>query len=230
MKILSILVFLSFVSACSTRKLQEQVVGYAPEKLVCQDNFESLENWVTETPVHPNSKVFVKDNKLTIDVAKGATVWFRQKLSGNYIIEYKRKVIVDGGANDRLSDMNQFWVATDPLNPKLFTRTGVFEEYDSLNLYYFGIGGNTNKTTRFRKYRGGTKPLLQEYLDKEHLLEPNKEYLITTVVKDGLSEVYVDGERYFSYQDQEPLREGYFGFRTTWSRHQIRDFKIYLLK
>jgi rhamnogalacturonan endolyase len=122
-------------------------------------------------------------------------------------------------------------MASDPRNPNLFTRAGVFEEYDSLRMYYIGMGGNTNATTRFRKYHGdGNKPLLQEYLNKDYLLKPNTDYLITLIVKDGLSEYFVNGKKYFSYKDPEPLTEGYFGFRTTWSRQQISDFKIHSLE
>ena len=40
----------------------------------------------------------------------------------------------------------------------------------------------------------------------------------------------VDGEEYFNWRDAEPLREGHFGFRSTHSHQQIRDFKVYLLK
>jgi rhamnogalacturonan endolyase len=40
----------------------------------------------------------------------------------------------------------------------------------------------------------------------------------------------VDGEEYFSYRDPKPLTNGYFGFRTTWSRQTIDDLKIYKLK
>ena len=217
--------------ACSIPR-QATIAGYTTDKLLYSDSFEKLSaNWVIESPQSKNPKIYANENKLVIDVAAGTTVWLNKKLSGNYLLQYTRKVIIDNGKNDRLSDFNQFWMATDPKNPNLFTRTGIFEEYDSLSMYYVGMGGNTNTTTRFRKYWGdGKKPLLQEYLDKEHLLQPNKDYLITLVVKDGLSEFYVDGEKYFSYQDTNPLTEGYFGFRTTWSRQEIKDFKIYSLK
>ncbi len=82
---------------------------------------------------------------------------------------------MENGPNDRLSDMNFFWMASDPNNPNLFTRTGLFKEYDVLQLYYAGIGGNFNTTSRFRKYEGTEgKDVVKEYTDKEHLLQPNK--------------------------------------------------------
>ena len=184
-----------------------------------------------ETPASPNSSIGIEDNKLVIDVDGGATVWLNKKLSGNYMIEYTRTVPVNGGKNDRLSDLNQFWMATDPNNANLFTRTGVFKEYDPLLMYYVGFGGNTNSTTRFRKYAGtGERVLLHDLKDKEHLLEPNKEYKIKTIVYNGVTKFFVDGKEFFSFQDPEPLREGYFGFRTTESRHVIDDLEIHALE
>lgn len=200
--------------------------------LLYQDDFDhGIQDWVVETPASPYSKVEAKDEKLTVDVVDGATVWFDKKLSGNILIEYHRKVIMNGGHNDRLSDMNQFWMATDPLREHLFTRSGTFSGYDSLQLYYAGIGGNGNSTTRFRKYLGnGERRLLIESQDKQHLLQPNRTYLIQLVVYNGTTKVFVDGRQLFSFTDDTPLTEGYFGFRTVKSHQEIDDFKVYELK
>src|SRR5882724_8750919 len=147
----------------------------------------------------PNSSVYVKNNRLILDTRGGVTVWLKKQLTGNILIEYKRKVLVDSGSNDRLSDLNNFWMASDPHNANLFTRHGVLEEYDSLQLYYAGIGGNSNRTTRFRKYLGnGQLPLLQEYTDSEYLLKANQEYIISIVVKDGTTQFLVDNKLFFT--------------------------------
>jgi rhamnogalacturonan endolyase len=168
---------------------------------------------------------------LIIDVDDGATAWFNKKLFGNILIEYHRKVIVNDGPNDRLSDLNQFWMATDPRQENVFTRSGIFKEYDSLRLYYAGIGGNTNSTTRFRKYQGnGERTLSFDLQDEDHLLQPNKTYLIQLVVYNGTTKVFVDGEQYFSFTDDAPLTEGYFGFRTVKSHQEIDDFKVNALE
>src|SRR5689334_11616354 len=143
-------------------------------KLIFADEFNQTLNtslWKTEIAPLPDSKVYLKDGQLFLDTKGGVTVWLNKMLKGNIRIEYSRKVLVDTGANDRLSDLNSFWMATDPKNKNLFTRNGVLERYDSLKMYYVGMGGNTNSTTRFRKYQGnGEKTLLQEYKDKDHLL------------------------------------------------------------
>jgi hypothetical protein len=205
---------------------------FQKSELLYQDNFDqNLKNWVVETPHSSYSNVGTKDGKLVIDVDHGATVWFNKKLSGNIMIEYNQKVIMNQEHNDRLSDLNQFWMATDPRNQNLFIRSGNFSEYDSLQLYYAGIGGNSNTTTRFRKYQGnGERTLLSDLQDKNHLLQPNKTYFIQIVVYNGTTQLFINGEQYFSFTDDKPLTEGYFGFRTVKSHQQIDDFKVYRLK
>lgn len=78
--------------------------------------------------------------------------------------------------------MNCFWGADDPRHPDDFFarsawRNGEFKNYNTLDLYYVGYGGNDNGTTRFREYHGEyygvddakIKPILKEYTDAAHL-------------------------------------------------------------
>lgn len=222
---LSIFLLLGFV-------VSGQEIPYKKGKLIHKENFEkNLSKWVIESPAEQNPEIRISDGRLAIEVTGGATAWFNKKLSGNYLIEFKRKVIIAGGERDRLSDLNMFWAASDPENANLFTRTGVLEEYDSVRMYYVGMGGNTNSTTRFRKYEGnGERRLLGEYLDANHLLEPNKEYLVQIVVYNGTTDLYIDGQKFFGYVDPAPLTTGYFGIRTTKSHQLVDDFKVYKLK
>lgn len=209
---------------------QKEISG---EKLIFSENFTEKLNkkrWVPETEPVGKFSVYTKNGKLIMDTAGGVTVWFNQKLEGNVRIEYDWKVLVDSGRNDRLSDLNQFWLASDPKNNNLFTRSGKFESYDSLALYYVGFGGNTNTTTRFRKYDGnGQKPLLQEYLDSLHLLKPNYNYHITITVMNGKTTFSVDGKMFFDWIDPNPLASGYFGFRSTSAHHAVSSFRVYRL-
>ena len=100
----------------------------------------------------------------------------------------------------------------------------------SLRLYYAGIGGNTNTTSRFRKYEGdGRKPLIKEYKDALHLLTKNKQYHIRIIVKNKITSLWLNNECYFDYTDQEPLTAGYFGFRSTWSRQVVKNFRVFQL-
>ena len=161
--------------------------------------------------------------------AAGVTVWLNRLLTGDTRIDFDREVLVGTGRNDRLSDMNVFWMASDPQNPDLFTRDGRLAAYDNLRLYYVGMGGNTNKTTRFRKYSGGDRKLIAEYTDPPHLLQANKRYHITILTQKGVTSYWVDGNRFFSLADSDPLTAGYFGFRSTWSRQAIRHFEVHSL-
>src|SRR5688572_29359482 len=91
------------------------------------DDFTKLDTntWVAEIAPLPDSKVYCKDGSLFLDTKGGVTVWLNKLLNGNIRIEYTRTVLDEGNANDRLSDLNTFWMATDPRNKNLFTRQGV---------------------------------------------------------------------------------------------------------
>lgn len=219
-----------FVCGCTTQ--EDNPTPYIKGKLIFEENFTSgMDNWIAEYVDNENSAVFVKDGKLVIDVDGGCSVWYKEELQGNIWIEYERTVIDSGGKNDRVSDLNQFWMTTDPNIDNLFTRSGVFHEYDSLLQYYFGIGGNTNSTTRFRKYTGdGKRVLITDLQEPEYMLKPNFTYKIITTVYEGVTKVFVNGQELFSYKDSNPLKKGYFGIRTTTTRHTVDWINIYSIK
>jgi hypothetical protein len=197
------------------------------------DDFTKLDTstWIAEIVPLPDSKVYCREGRLFLDTKGGVTVWLNKLLTGNIRIEYTRTVLDEGNANDRLSDLNTFWMASDPRNKNLFTRNGVLESYDSLQLYYVGMGGNTNKTTRFRKYDGkGERTLLKEYTDSAHLLKPNTSYKISIEVIGNTTRYAVNGETWFEYTDPAILKQGYFGFRSTKSRQSIDRITIYKLE
>jgi rhamnogalacturonan endolyase len=199
--------------------------------LLHADDFHGeLASYVAEYARKPGNVVANRDGRLLIDVDSGATVWLDKPLAGDLVISYTRRVVVEGGKNDRLSDFNHFWIAQDPRKASLFTRSGKFEDYDDLTLYYAGIGGNTNTTTRLRRYGEGKRVLIGEHLDAAHLLAPNRDYQVEIAVYKGCTRMLVDGAEVFNYRDPQPLTQGYFGFRTTWSRQTIDDLKIYQLK
>ncbi len=211
-----------------------QIVAYKINKLLFKDDFSTTldtKKWAVEKLPVDSEKVSCINGKLVLDTYAGTTVWFKQALQGNILISFKRKVIMQSGKNDRLSDLNIFWMATESEQNKLFKRKGAFNEYDSLSMYYVGFGGNYNTTTRFRKYSTkGDKNILGELIDTAHLLQPNKEYAIQIIMLNGLVQFIVDGEVYFSYKDNHPLTKGYFAFRSTRSRQAIDDLKIYRLQ
>jgi len=187
----------------------------------------SANDWLTEFEDPSTSNLLVTKDMIEVDASAGATVWYKTKLSGNVVISYDITVIDSGGRNDRVSDLNAFWMASDPARDTPFNRNGKFSSYDDLDLYYAGVGGHDNTTTRFRRYRHGKeKPVLHEYTDKAHLLEGNKVYSVKIMVRDGRTSFSINEARYFEYGDEEPLKEGYFAFRTTRSRQRITNFRI----
>ena len=213
---------------------QKTIVSFKGNKLIFKDDFEAkydTTNWFAELGKNPKNTVTVQNGKMVIDTDDGATIWFKKELKNAWIIEFDRTVPMEGKPNDRLADFNVFWQATDPHTGKLMGRDPDFKNYDSLSLYYVGMGGNKNTTTRFRKYKGtGNKDVIQEYTDAAHLLEANKVYHCRIVFKNGVSEFFVNDVLYFTYTDEKPLKNGNFGFRTLRSRQLIDNFKVFELK
>jgi rhamnogalacturonan endolyase len=229
----AILLFLFSCQKAKQDNTESEGQSLEKENIIFESDFSQpldLNTWKVEMDSTPQSEVFAEDGKLIMDTEGGVTVWLDLELDGNYEITYTRKVLLDSGRNDRLSDLNQFWAASDPTEIGMFNRSGKFESYDDMHLYYVGFGGNYNSTTRFRKYYQGEKPVLGEFIEAAYLLEANRDYRIKTICKDGKVSFWVDEILFFEYEDPGSLTSGYFGFRSTWSRHEISDFKIIRLK
>ena len=188
-----------------------------------------LHRWAVEQM--PGGTVTTRDGALVIEDAAGCTVWLREKLTAPVEITYDITPVSRGGSHDRVSDVNCFWMAREAKSDAAMPagRSGKFSDYDSLLTYYVGLGGNTNTTTRFRRYDGtAARPLLPEHdlSDKKFLLEPNRTYRIRLVARDGVAEYWRDGEKIFSFHDPAPLDRGWFAFRTVQSHLVIRNFRI----
>ncbi|WP_428657782.1 DUF6250 domain-containing protein [Runella sp.] len=196
------------------------------QRMTYQDTFEG-ELDTTAWCVRSGSKqrIAPENGRLLMDVSDAATVWFRKKLAGNWTVEFDRAVLVEGKPNDRLADVNFFWQAGNPHDAAFTERSSAND--DSLSLYYAQIGGNRNTTTQFLKYHGdGERALLLEYTDASHLLTANKLYHFQITMQNKVTQVYVNDRLFFSFTDDEPLTNGYFGFNTTKSRQVIDNFKV----
>ena len=193
--------------------------------------------WKVESE-SPDYKVTFIGDTAEIVSPKGLTLWRKEKMNGRVTIEYDACVVVEK-EGDRLSDLNCFWMASDPTYPDNIWkrekwRNGIFLNCYSLQLYYMGYGGNYNSTTRFRRYDGNEagiadpkiRPAIwKEYTDADHLLKANHWYHIKITNEDNRVSYYIDGERLVDFRDAEPLTEGWFGFRTTLSRTRITNFR-----
>jgi hypothetical protein len=230
----------AFLSACALLPAG-CAIGNAPApvdsrfqvgSVIYSDDFRSgLAQWTPE--LEKGGRVEAHDGKLEIDVPAGCTVWFNPELIGPVLIEYDATVIKAGGPNDRVSDLNCFWMAQDARSPGgvlALRRSGKFEDYNQLLCYYVGQGGNTNTTTRFRRYIGSatTRPLLPEYdlSNPQDLLTPNVKQHITLVACGSLIEYFRDGRRVFEYIDPAPYRHGWFAIRTTWNHIIVENFTV----
>lgn len=198
-----------------------------------QDDFSGdLSNWIVEQ--QSGGTVAIEDGKLVIEDEDGCSVWFRDPLEAPVAITYS----VKASSKARISDINCFWMATEPESPdnhfaEGHDRTGAFATYDSMNTYYVGFGGNYNSTTRFRRYTGdGKRPLLPEHdlRDASQMIVPDRTYEIRLVAAGGRAQYYRDGVRIFDYADSKPLTHGWFAFRTVLSRLEIDDFKVWYLQ
>lgn len=192
--------------------------------------------WRIESESKDYKLRFIGDT-VEIIAPEGLTMWRTQKLHAPLTIEYDAMVVVEND-NDRLSDLNCFWMASDPASSGNFWKNskgrGKFLNCYGMQLYYLGYGGNSNSTTRFRRYDGDARgihdashrpAILKEYTDKDHLLKANKWYHIK-ITSDGFrTQYFINGERLVDYRDPRGLKDGYFGFRTTKSRTRFANFR-----
>ena len=129
-------------------------------------------HWTIESE-SPDYRIQFLGDTLEVTSPKGMTIWRNERMEGRTIIEYDACLMDEGREEDRVSDLNCFWMATDPManDGSVFTRMkqrqGVFKNCYTLQLYYLGYGGNYNKTkcaqpvaTHPHRSRWLTNPLL----------------------------------------------------------------------
>lgn len=208
---------------------------FAADGLLVRDDFGGgLDRWKWE--LEKGGSVVAQNGALEIDVPGGCTVWLKAPLSGAILISYDATVISAGGPNDRVSDLNCFWMAQDARSPgDIFAtpRAGKFSDYDQLRCYYVGHGGNSNTTTRYRRYIGeaGNRPIRPEHdlKAKEFLLVPNVSQRIQLIAAGGSIGYYRDGQRLLADEDTQPYTSGWFAFRTVTSHLRIKNFRVHRL-
>jgi hypothetical protein len=204
--------------------------------VVASDDFNhGLDQWAIE--LEQPGKVRATDGVLDIDVPAGATLWFKHELAAPVAIVFEATAVSAGGPNDRVSDMNTFWMATnegEPSTPFARPRSGKFADYNDLLTYYVGLGGNSNTTTRFRRYIGDpvNRPLLPEHdlTRPESLLVPNQKQTIMLIARGSHIEYWRDSVRLISYDDPAPYTHGWFAIRTVQSHLRIERLRVHHLQ
>ncbi len=204
--------------------------------LITTENFSTdMSNWTVEQM--PGGSVQVKDGQMDIDDASGCTVWFNEKMQTPLMIEYDAVVVDAGGPNDRVSDLNCFWLANDIHSPDDFfqnteNRSGKFQNYHDMQLYYVGQGGHDNTKTRFRRYAGGgERPCLPEHdlSEPQFLIRPNVLNRIRIIVYKNQVQYYRNDQLIYDFLDDAPYTSGYFGIRTYKNHMTVDNFKVYTL-
>lgn len=185
------------------------------------------ENWRVESELSapPSITRQEPDGSLLLQARKGMTIWLLHPLSGTYTLSFDRTVL-PSSPTCRLSDMNFFWAAHEQNGALPYVRDGALASYNTLILFYAGIGGNSNTTTRFRRYDGsGARQLLQESTQPKDLLQAGHTYRITLMVNKDTSTVLLDGKKVF-FHTAKPSLAGYFGIRTVGSCQTLNHFTL----
>lgn len=203
--------------------------------LLYSDNFDQgMQQWVVEKT--DKTQVTIVDEALDMDDGAGVTVWFKKPVGSRSVIEFNGMVVVNGGANDRGTDFNFFWMAQEPGSQDFFAKSdwrgGDMRKYDPMQLYYIGYGANDNTTTRYRRYPGdGTRPLLPEYdvTEQAFMNTPNVATNIKIISLDDAILVYSNNTLLYQINDPQQFKAGMFGFRTWKSHLRADDFKVYQL-
>ena len=195
------------------------------------DVLEDMRHWYREAE-HPGAATSLRHGVLDIDTPAGLTLWLTHELVGPVRIDFDATAISAGGPNDQVSDLNVFWMARNTDGTPVLTRrrSGKFTDYDDLQTYYVGLGGNRNTTTRFRRYVGepGNRPLLPQHdlSGRPVLLVPNRKQRITLIADGRHIEYQRDGQPLFVYDDDAPYTRGWFALRTTFSHLRIENLRV----
>ncbi len=202
-------------------------------KLLVEDDFR-VDRGQLKVEFESPGRVEVGGGVLVVDVPAGCTVWYRVPVTAPVRIKYDVTPISAGGPNDRVSDVNCFLLARDSRGPgtlDAYPRNGQFADYNYLLGYYVGHGGNTNSTTRMRRYHGGPEqgPLLPEHdlREPKFLLTPNRKISIELTFHDNTLTYAVDGEVWLTLRDPQPHLSGWFGWRTVNNHMRIENLRIY---
>ncbi|MEE3446045.1 MAG: DUF6250 domain-containing protein, partial [Prevotella sp.] len=84
--------------------------------------------WQVESE-SPDYRVTFQGDTCELVSPKGLTLWRKEKMKAGMTVEYDACVVVETG-EDRLSDMNCFWLASDPQAKDIWARakwrSGIF--------------------------------------------------------------------------------------------------------
>lgn len=238
--------------ACTSGSGDSSAATTAPVIVAADSFLEGIGRWKVEQQDAAGT-VTASAGVLDIMQPSGATLWFKQRLSGDYQVQFTATPIplTVGIYTDRISDLNVFWNATVPTgadpNPTLQNFDGALGSYSPLTLYYVGFGANNNTTTRLRRYDGtDARPQITGYaapavttaedkagpMTAATSLTANAPTRVRIVSRAATADEpltlkwYANDALIFAYADPAPYLAGWFALRTTASHLQIRDFSV----
>jgi len=247
---LLLIVTLTVISCCppiwsrlKSRAEAEKCLLIYPKLLISDQFKNSSQNWIAEAEKTYEIHYLKSDTCLDIKASGGLTLWYKDPFAGDIKLKFQALAVDEGGLLDRVSDLNCFWMASDPIYPdSLFTRSefrkSAFSRYYSLKLYSMSVGGKENSSTYFQRFNDTYEQFhnemkrpefLVEYKDESHLILPNHWYSIEITVQQGRIRYTQDGEVLVDYTDPLPLKKGWFGIRTSENHLRIRNFVAYKL-
>lgn len=214
-------------SAAFTDTKEKRIGGKSYRvKLLFEDKFKNMNNWVIEGV----GKVSVKDNTFDWNCFKrgGGTAWCKKRFDGPTIVEY------DVMSKEGQHNINFFFYAAKMQDGKNVlletknTRSGGYKEYHSFQNYiitYVMAGKRTR--IRFRKDPGFS--LISQGMLKKELIKYNVWQHVSYVFdKDGSMSIYANDEHLHTFKDAEkPYRAGYHGFRTYHNHICYKNFRVY---
>ena len=93
----------------------------AQQTISCLDKNNFAKYWLVESE-SPDYQIRHLNDTLEIVSPKGLTLWRKDKMQGNVVIEYDACVMDEGQPGDRLSDLKCIWMASDPKHPNKWTK------------------------------------------------------------------------------------------------------------
>ena len=79
----------------------------------CQTASAQGTHWLIEAE-SPQTRILLRGDTLDITSPQGLSLWWDQPIVAPCTIEYRACVVMEGGPCDRLSDLNCFWMASEP--------------------------------------------------------------------------------------------------------------------
>jgi hypothetical protein len=182
------------------------------EAEIARESFSDAK-WRDRWALEGDAELSVREGRLSV-VASQATLWWRQPLPADVVIELEAGV--DVPAENNAANLNLIFHARELDGaPYRFGRSARYEEYHSIPNYIATLtGGFQEGWARLRRNPGFE--LLSE--DRSTRSAVGRSYRIRLQVAGGRIRYWLDGRLIHDARDRQPLPGGHFALRTWRSR------------